>query len=112
MRLDAYLSTQGIGHIDLLKLDVEGFELAALRGLGERLQSDTIDVIQFEYGGTTADAGASLHAINALLTGRGFLLGKIFPSALELREFRPWMENYSYANYVAMSPRWRSVAAS
>jgi FkbM family methyltransferase len=112
MRLDTYLDTQGVGHVDLLKLDVEGFELAALRGLGERLRPETIDVIQFEYGGTTADAGASLHAINALLTERGFLLGKIFPSALELREFRPWMENYAYANYVAVSPGWRSVATS
>lgn len=37
MRLDAILDERGVRRVDLLKLDVEGSELDALRGLGERL---------------------------------------------------------------------------
>jgi FkbM family methyltransferase len=36
-RLDSYLAQQGIGSVDLLKLDVEGAELEVLRGLGDRI---------------------------------------------------------------------------
>ena len=51
LRLGDYLETQAIARVDLLKLDVEGSELAALRGLGEKLRPEIVDLIQFEYGG-------------------------------------------------------------
>lgn len=39
VRLADYLAARGIDHVDLLKLDVEGSELDALRGLGDRLRA-------------------------------------------------------------------------
>jgi FkbM family methyltransferase len=106
LRLCDYLEAQAVTQVDLLKLDVEGSELAALRGLGERLRPDVIDVIQFEYGGAAIDAGTTLRDLYRLLTARGYVLAKLFPDALEVRGYRPWMEHYAYANYVALSPRW------
>ncbi len=102
-----YLVTQAIPRVDLLKLDVEGSELAALRGLGGQLRPETVDVIQFEYGGTAVDAGITLREIYALLTARGYVVARLFPRALEVRVYEAWMENYAYANYVALAPRWR-----
>jgi FkbM family methyltransferase len=107
-RLDDYLERQHIERVDLLKLDVEGYELAALRGAGERLTPQRIDVIQFEYGGTTMDAGVRLRDIYTLLESRGYVLAKLFPTAIEVRPYQSWMENYSYANYLALAPRWVS----
>jgi FkbM family methyltransferase len=46
VRLDRYLADAGIEHVDLLKLDVEGSELDALHGLGDRLGD--VDVIAGE----------------------------------------------------------------
>jgi FkbM family methyltransferase len=106
VRLDEYLVQHRIAHVDLLKLDVEGYELAALRGAGERLNPDVIEVIQFEYGGTTMDAGATLRDLFTLLESRGYRVGKLFPNAVELRVYAPWMEHYAYSNYVALAPRW------
>lgn len=108
-RLGEYMEQQGIGRVDLLKLDVEGFEIEALRGAGERLTPDCIDVIQFEYGGTTMDAGTTLRDLFALLESRGYAVAKLFPAAVELRVYAPWMEHYAYANYVALSSRWLSA---
>lgn len=105
-RLDEYFSTQHLARVDLLKLDVEGFELAALRGAGEQLAPEIIDVIQFEYGGTTMDSGATLRDICDLLTKRGYEVGKLFPTVIEMRKYAPWMEHYAFSNYVAISPRW------
>lgn len=106
LRLDDYLGGHGITQVDLLKLDIEGSELAALRGLGERLRPAVVDVIQFEYGGAALDAGTSLRDCHELLTAQGYVVAKLFPDALEVRSYRHWMEHYAFANYVALAPRW------
>lgn len=105
--LQDYLETTGTGRVDFLKLDVEGSELAALRGLGDSLRPDVVDVIQFEYGGTAVDAGITLRDLYRLLQGRGYVMAKLFPTAVEVRSYRPWMEHYAYANFVALAPHWR-----
>ena len=111
IRLGDYLEEHAIARVDLLKLDVEGSELAELRGLGERLRPEIVDAIQFEYGGTAMDAGTTLREAYRLLEARGYVLAKLFPRALEVRRYRAWMEHYAYANYVALSPRWRGRAS-
>jgi FkbM family methyltransferase len=49
MRLDTYLSDKGVSRVDLLKLDIEGYELTALRGAKLALKNQTIKAIYFEY---------------------------------------------------------------
>ncbi len=102
--LGEYLREAGIARVDLLKLDIEGYELAALRGLGDALVPECVRAIQFEYGGTTMDAGVTLGQIYQLLQGRGYRVAKLLPSGLAVRDYAPWMDHYSYANYVAIAP--------
>lgn len=106
VRLEDCLRERSVERVDLLKLDVEGFELAALQGLGARLRPDIVDVIQFEYGGTTLDAGVTLRELYRLLSSAGYLIGKLFPRAVDIRPYGCSMEHFSYSNYVALSPRW------
>jgi FkbM family methyltransferase len=105
IRLDEYMATENISRLDLLKLDIEGAELAALHGLGDRLEASVVEVIQFEYGGTALDAGTTLRDFYQLLIERGYAVAKLFPHSLELRPYHLWMEHYAYANYVALSPK-------
>jgi len=53
--LDALCKENNIRHVDLLKLDTEGTELNVLRGAGHMLSSNSISVIQFEFGGCNID---------------------------------------------------------
>jgi FkbM family methyltransferase len=46
--LDDFCEQQGIQHIDILKLDLQGHELAALIGTTELLKKQAIDLIYFE----------------------------------------------------------------
>lgn len=45
-----FCSRHGIAHIDLLKIDVEGFELAVLQGAAPLLEAAKIDYIMVEAG--------------------------------------------------------------
>jgi FkbM family methyltransferase len=49
IKLDTYLKNKGISHVALLKLDIEGYELTALRGAENALKNQKIDAIYFEY---------------------------------------------------------------
>lgn len=102
-RLDGYLQQCGVGHLHLLKLDVEGAEYRALQGMGKLLDPAFVDFVQFEYGGTNLDAGVSLKALFDLFERAGFVVARLMPRGLRLLAYGPWMDNYAYANYVAIS---------
>ena len=48
-RLDVIISEFKVDHIDLLKIDVEGFEANVVRGCGEKLKPEKIRYIYFEF---------------------------------------------------------------
>lgn len=104
VRLDHYIEQHAIQHIDLLKIDIEGHEIAAFRGLGAYLRPDFIGAIQFEYGGANLDSGTTLRQIYSILEGAGFKITKVMKKGLEVRPYSIRNENYQYANFVAVSP--------
>jgi len=104
-RIDEYIKEKNIEHIDFIKIDIEGHELKAFDGFGNYLNSDFINYIQFEYGGANLDSHSSLMEIYKFFGGRGFSVGKIMPNGLEIRKYSPFMDNFMYSNYVAVSNR-------
>ncbi len=99
------MATSRISHIDLMKIDIEGHELMALRGFGEILHADKFDFIQFEYGGANLDSRTSLMDLFRFFTERGFSVCKLMRDGLESRPYDPRFENGMYQNYVAVSSR-------
>jgi FkbM family methyltransferase len=47
--LDDYIAAHGITRVDLLKLDIEGFEASACRGAEKSLRSRVIRAVYYEY---------------------------------------------------------------
>lgn len=104
--LDQYCQDQGLDHVDLLKIDVEGHELSVLQGAVRMLEQGRIERIQFEYGGTFIDARILLKDIFDFLTPFGYRLYKIHPSRLVAAErYEQRFENFQYQNWVALKPR-------
>jgi FkbM family methyltransferase len=99
-----YIDQNKVPHINLLKIDVEGHELSALKGFGDFLSPQNIDFIQFEYGGTNLDAKTTLKEIHHLLSSRGFVVCKLMRRHLEVKAFTPELENFRYQNWVAVAP--------
>jgi FkbM family methyltransferase len=104
-RMDSYIEEAGVGHIDLVKIDVEGHEMSAFNGFGNYLRNDFIDFVQFEYGGANLDSRTSLSDIYRLFESRGYKIAKIMKNGLEIRSYQPYMENFFYSNYVAVSEK-------
>jgi FkbM family methyltransferase len=102
IRLDTYMKDNNVSHVDLLKIDVQGHELAVLRGLGEYLRPELVRWILFEYDSTYIDAALRLQDMYRLLQKHGYRICKVFPHHLEETPYQVERENFNYANYVAL----------
>jgi FkbM family methyltransferase len=72
--LDAFVAERGIDRLDLIKIDVEGFEEKVLRG-GERVLRELRPRILFELQPVTLErAGSSVERLATLLTSHGYRL--------------------------------------
>jgi FkbM family methyltransferase len=99
-RGDAYCRESGIDHIDFLKVDTEGADLAVLRGFGDML--GRVTAIQFEYGMANISSRALLADCYELLESHGHTVGKIFPNSVAFGPYRPEMEDFRGPNYLAV----------
>lgn len=101
--IDLYCRRNRIDRIDLLKLDVEGHELAVIKGAGQMLAGERIQSIQFEYGGCNLDSRVSLGDIWTVLAACGFNLYKLYPEApRRIERYHQGLETFKYSNWVAM----------
>lgn len=100
--LDFVCSERAIDHIDFLKIDTEGSELDVLQGCSTLLSLGKIKVIQFEYGGTYYDANIRLKDVFSLLHLYNYKIFRICSKGLIPTDWHPTLENYLYANYLAI----------
>jgi len=93
----------GVKRIDFLKIDTEGHELQVLRGFGNRLRPEFIGCIQFEYNEASVGARVLLKDFFDLLEPVGFVLGKIYPRAVEFGPYSFHLEDHRASNYCAVA---------
>jgi len=73
--LDSFAKVRGLGKIDFLKIDVEGFESEILAGAMNLLARQEIKVIQIELDECSLDrAGSKKSAVVSLLINKGYRL--------------------------------------
>jgi FkbM family methyltransferase len=87
--------------LDIVKLDVEGHELAVLEGFGEAI--DHVKVLQFEFGGCNIDTRTYLRDFWRFFRARSFDLYRITPIGYEyIPEYREAEEYFSLSNFIAV----------
>lgn len=96
--------TLGGAVIDIAKLDIEGHELAALRGFGDALAA--VRVMQFEFGGSNLDTRTTWRDFHPMFSAAGFRLYRITPLGPEpLAQYHEHDEFYSTTNFIAVNTR-------
>ncbi len=100
--IDAYCRERGIDHVDFIKMDIEGYEPAAIRGAARMLREGRIDVVQFEYSYVYLDAGSSLMQLMRDVTelNPSYVFHKLYPDgAVPVRNYRHTLDNFKTQNW-------------
>jgi FkbM family methyltransferase len=100
--IDGFCADNAIDRIDFLKLDVEGHELAILRGAGRLLASGAISMIQFEFGPANIYSRTYFYDFWSLLSG-DYDLYRIIPRGMvPIRFYGEHREVFLTTNYLAV----------
>lgn len=99
--LDSFCQEHGIGHIHFLKLDIEGFELSALKGAKSMIDNDAVDYIQFEFGGCNIDSRTYFQDFYYLLQPKYQLYRIIKNGLYPIQKYRETQEIFITTNYLA-----------
>ncbi|QDK77227.1 FkbM family methyltransferase [Spirosoma sp. KCTC 42546] len=98
---DEFAASQGIKQIDLLKIDVEGHELAVLKGASKLIEEQRIRFIQFEFGGTSIDSRTYFRDFWHLLSPN-FTLYRIVGNGLRrIDAYSEFLEIFVTVNFLA-----------
>ena len=109
-RGDRYCLQATIENIDLLKIDVEGAEPSVLSGFGDGIHPNKTPVVQFEYGRVNIENKFLLRDSYIYFRERGYLVGKLLPDEIRIREYSAWDEDFLGPNYVAIRPDLKSLS--
>lgn len=101
---DYWMQQLGGRALDLVKMDIEGHELAALKGFGQAIEATKI--LQFEFGGCNIDTRTSFQDFWYFFKDHGFELHRISPLGLDrIASYRESDEFFITTNYIAVNRR-------
>lgn len=100
LRLDDYAVEHGLKHIDFLKIDTEGHDLAVLKGASNLIERGAIDLIQFEFGGTHLDSRTFLRDFVRFLEPR-YRIGRLLIDGVEPLVYSEREEVFLTCNFLA-----------
>jgi len=100
--LDEFCASEKIQQIDFLKLDVEGHELAVLKGGSKMIGEGRVRLIQFEFGGCNIDSRTYFRDYFNFFQ-KDFRLYRMLSDGLqELPVYNERLEVFQSANYLAV----------
>lgn len=101
IRLDEFLTEQGIQHVDFLKIDTEGNEFSVLEGAGSFITEGKITCIQFEFNEMNIISRRFIKNFNDLLPK--YDLYRLLPNGLVKLNYSPVdNEIFGFQNIVAL----------
>lgn len=111
--LDNYCKENSVSKVNLLKLDIEGYEYFALLGAKEILKNGTVDMIQIEMGKTNIESRTYFKDFYTLLH-KDYKFYRVMTWGLKEmpEEYMELNELFYCCNYVAVNRNLKQVISS
>lgn len=107
---DSVVAELGIDDIALIKIDVDGYDVAVLRGLTETIVMHR-PVIQFEYSSFYISTRSYLKDAYEFFAPLDYKVGRLMPRAVLFEEWSPRREVFLTNNFVAVPSEGQKVLA-
>ena len=99
--VDEYCEKNDLDKIAFVKIDVEGHDMAVLRGARNMLQQGRIRILQFEYGANWIVARNYLKDVFDFVDGLPYRIFRIMPFGLmNIAKYTYDLDDFEHANYV------------
>jgi FkbM family methyltransferase len=105
--IDDYCKENAISHIHLLKIDIEGHELDALVGAKRMFQTQSIDIVTFEFGGCNIDTRTFFQDFWYFFKDFNMSIFRITPSGYlsPIESYNEVDEQFRTTNFIVISRR-------
>jgi FkbM family methyltransferase len=100
--LDDYTDYKEINHIDFLKIDTEGHELAVLKGASRLLQNRKISLIQFEFNEMNIVSRVFFKDFYDMLFPEYNFFRLLPQGLLPIKQYDSSLEVFMFQNYLAV----------
>lgn len=97
--VDGYCSDNGIGRVDVLSIDAEGFDPAIIAGAARTLSNHRARILQFEYHQRGLWASHSLENVTSSLSGWGYDCFFIQEQDVVIRISGCWHPSYEFKQW-------------
>lgn len=101
--IDIFCKENNITTIDILKIDIEGHELAALNGAREMINANKIKFIQFEFGKCHIDAKVFFRDLFDYLSPNFSVYRIVSNGIFEIEKYESSLEVFQTANFLAIN---------
>ncbi len=98
--VENFCSENGIGRIDFLKIDVEGYEIEVLKGCKGLIEDEKIGIIQFEFGVASIPARIFMRDFFELL--KDYSIFRILQNGVRQITYSEKSELFFTTNYLAI----------
>jgi FkbM family methyltransferase len=104
--LDAFCAARGITHIDILKMDVQGFELRVIAGGANLFRQHRVHFVYSEVNfGTTFSDVQHFHSFNERMMSLGFIFSGVYGTA----RWGPAKAYVNFANVLYTNPNFTNI---
>jgi FkbM family methyltransferase len=100
IRGDEWLASSGLDHVDFMKLDVEGYELAAMKSFTAAFAQGRVDVVQIEFANPNPHERIFLRDIYDFAEANNYLVGRLYQDFVLFKPYEIRDEWWHGPNYV------------